>query len=95
MSLFINKYMLQHTFLHRQLRVQQSDNQEHSNKNGLTKGNSRRRNCKNETHRSIHSLMKSVLQYRMLPGAKKKIKYQKWSEKNCSHLLPSFPLGFL
>ena len=64
--------MIQHTILHRQLRIQRNDNQEPTNNNGLTKSNLQRRNGKNETHRSIHSLMKSVLQYRMLLGAKKK-----------------------
>jgi len=72
MSLLINKYTIQHTFLHKQLRVQHNDNQEHSNNSGLTKDALRRENGKNEAHRCIHSLMKSVLQYRMLPEVKKK-----------------------
>lgn len=72
MTLIINKFTLQNTILHRQLLAQHSANQEHSNSNGLTNINLRRRNGKNETRRCIHSLMKSVLQYRMLPGAKEK-----------------------
>lgn len=61
MSLLINKYTFKHTFLYRKLRVNHSDTLEHSNNNGLSENNLQRRNGKNETHRSIHSLMKSVL----------------------------------
>jgi hypothetical protein len=70
MSQLINNYTLYRVVLQRKWGVQRSDNQEH--RNGLTIRNLETQNGKNETHRAIHCLMKSVLQYRMLLGAKKK-----------------------